>query len=195
MHALYLPTSLPSLNSIQSTRKIHDCTHTHTHTHKDQHRIFCLPLKTFLIFLECEYFSHLYHCHEVQIALINLTIPPPWSQWWNTCPTFRNLSWFLRLSRASQILLVVNNQLANAGRHKRVEGLIPGLGRSPAGRQTTHSSILACRIPWTEEPGGLWSIGLQRHDWSNLACTHTCKRLSKLEQEKMTSGVWKAIEI
>ena len=25
----------------------------------------------------------------------------------------------------------------------------------------THSSILACRIPWTEEPGGLCSIGLQ----------------------------------
>ena len=31
----------------------------------------------------------------------------------------------------------------------------------------THSSILAWRIPWTEEPGRLWSIGLQRvgHDW------------------------------
>ena len=26
----------------------------------------------------------------------------------------------------------------------------------------THSSILAWRIPWTEEPGGLWSTGLQR---------------------------------
>jgi len=26
----------------------------------------------------------------------------------------------------------------------------------------THSSILAWRIPRTEEPGGLWSIGLQR---------------------------------
>ena len=33
----------------------------------------------------------------------------------------------------------------------------------------THSSILAWRIPWTEEPGGLWSIGLQSHDWSVLA--------------------------
>ena len=32
----------------------------------------------------------------------------------------------------------------------------------------THSSILAWRIPWTEEPGGLQSIGLQRvgHDWT-----------------------------
>ena len=26
----------------------------------------------------------------------------------------------------------------------------------------THSSILVWRIPWTEEPGGLQSIGLQR---------------------------------
>ena len=34
----------------------------------------------------------------------------------------------------------------------------------------THSSILAWRIPWTEEPGGLQSIGLQRvrHDCSDL---------------------------
>ena len=33
----------------------------------------------------------------------------------------------------------------------------------------THSSILAWRIPWTEEPGGLQSTGLQRvgHDWAN----------------------------
>ena len=30
----------------------------------------------------------------------------------------------------------------------------------------THSSILAWRIPWTEEPSRLWSVGLQRvgHD-------------------------------
>ena len=27
---------------------------------------------------------------------------------------------------------------------------------------TTHSSVLAQRIPWTEEPGGLWSTGSQR---------------------------------
>ena len=35
----------------------------------------------------------------------------------------------------------------------------------------THSSILAWRIPWTEEPGGLQSTAPQRvrHDWSNSA--------------------------
>ena len=41
--------------------------------------------------------------------------------------------------------------------------------------KVTHSSILAWSIPWTEEPGGLWSIRLQKagHDWSALPCTHT----------------------
>ena len=35
----------------------------------------------------------------------------------------------------------------------------------------THSSILARRIPWTEEPGGLQFMGSQRvgHDCSDLA--------------------------
>ena len=39
----------------------------------------------------------------------------------------------------------------------------------------THSSILAWRIPGTEEPGGLQSTGSQRvgHNWSYLACMHT----------------------
>ena len=37
----------------------------------------------------------------------------------------------------------------------------------------THSSILTWRIPWTEMPGGLQSMGSQRvrHDWSNWAHT------------------------
>ena len=38
----------------------------------------------------------------------------------------------------------------------------------------THSSILAWRILWIEEPGRLQFIGLQRagHDWSDLAHTY-----------------------
>ena len=35
--------------------------------------------------------------------------------------------------------------------------LIPGLVRSPGGGHGNHSSILAWRIPWTEEPVGLYS--------------------------------------
>ena len=45
-------------------------------------------------------------------------------------------------------------------------GPIPGSGRSLEKEMATHSSILAWRIPWMEEPGGLQSTGSQRvgHD-------------------------------
>ena len=41
--------------------------------------------------------------------------------------------------------------------------------------KATHSSILAWRIPWTDEPGGLESMGLQRvgHDWAAHTHAHT----------------------
>ena len=39
----------------------------------------------------------------------------------------------------------------------------------------THSSILAWRIPWTEEPGGLQSMGLQRVALTEqLTLSHFC---------------------
>ena len=45
-------------------------------------------------------------------------------------------------------------------------GVIPGSGRSLEKEMATHSSILAWRVPWTEEPGRLQSTGSQRvgHD-------------------------------
>ena len=45
-------------------------------------------------------------------------------------------------------------------------GSILGSGRPLEKEMATHSSILAWRIPWTEEPGGLQSTGSQRvgHD-------------------------------
>jgi len=46
---------------------------------------------------------------------------------------------------------VVKNQSANTGD----TGLIPESGRSPGKEITTHSSVLAWEIPWTEEPDGL----------------------------------------
>ena len=39
---------------------------------------------------------------------------------------------------------------------------IPGSGRSLEKEMATHSSILAWRIPWTEEPDALQSMGSQR---------------------------------
>ena len=57
-------------------------------------------------------------------------------------------------------------------------GSIPGSGRSPEEGMAIHSSILAWRIPWTEEAGRLQSRGLQRvgHNLSDLACTHRSNR-------------------
>ena len=54
---------------------------------------------------------------------------------------------------------MVKNPSANAGG----VGSIPGLGKSPG---VGNSSILAWRIPWTEEPGRLQSMESQRarHD-------------------------------
>ena len=70
---------------------------------------------------------------------------------------------------------VVKNLPANAGDTGDV-GSVPGSGRSPGvgnGNLLQYSclensmdSILAWKIPWTEEPGRLQSLGLQRvgHD-------------------------------
>ena len=40
--------------------------------------------------------------------------------------------------------------------------LIPVSEDSLENKMATHSSILTWKIIWTEEPGGLWSMGLQR---------------------------------
>ena len=52
---------------------------------------------------------------------------------------------------------MVKNLPANAG-DIRDTGLTPGSGRSLEEGIATHSSIIAWRIPWTEEPGELQSI-------------------------------------
>ena len=39
---------------------------------------------------------------------------------------------------------------------------------------TTHSSILTWRIPWTEEPGGLESTGVQSQTWLKWFSTQAC---------------------
>ena len=68
-------------------------------------------------------------------------------------------------SWASQVETVIKNLPANAG-VIRDTGSIPGSEKSPEEGHGNHSSVLALRIPWTEEPGGLQSIGLHRvgHD-------------------------------
>ena len=51
-----------------------------------------------------------------------------------------------------------NTSVYNAGD----QGSIPGSGRSMVKEMAIHSSTIAWKIPWTEEPGRLQSMGLQR---------------------------------
>ena len=56
---------------------------------------------------------------------------------------------------------MVKNLSTRAGDTRHM-GLIPGLGRSLEKEMATHSNILVWKIPWTEEPGRLQSMGSQR---------------------------------
>ena len=62
------------------------------------------------------------------------------------------------LSLGFPVVLVVKNLPASAV-DIRDTASIPGSGRALGGGHGNHSSILAWRIPWTEEPGGLKSMG------------------------------------
>ena len=58
----------------------------------------------------------------------------------------------------------------------------------------TCSSILVWTIPWTEEPGGLQSIGFRRvrHNWNDSACTHYLHmehlKASYIQRTRVPSG-------
>ena len=66
------------------------------------------------------------------------------------------------------------NLLPSAG----VLGSVPGPGRFPGEGNGNHSSILAWRITWREEPGGLQSMGLQRVRHNGATNTHTLDQLN-----------------
>ena len=52
-------------------------------------------------------------------------------------------------------------------------GSIPGQDDPLEEGMATHSSILAWRVPWTEEPGRLQSMGSQRVGHNEATNTHT----------------------
>ena len=119
-------------------------THTHTHTHI---YFLCLPYK-----------------------LVVLARSVKWS--YETTSTFSvwslssHLSLFQPHIHASEGFpdgSVVKNLLAMQ------ESWVPSLGQEDPLKEemATHFSILAWKTPWTEDPGGLQSIGLQRvgQDW------------------------------
>ena len=74
----------------------------------------------------------------------------------------------------SQVVLAVNNLVANAG-DARVTGSIPGWGRCLEKEMVTYSSTLTQKIPWTEETGRLQSMRSQRvgHDSYTMPSDHS----------------------
>jgi len=88
-----------------------------------------------------------------------------WSQWniWYTGPLCSSIC--ATSGWASQVALLVKNPPADAG-DPSDSGWSLGQEDLLEEGMATHSSILVWRIPWTQEPGGLQSIGLQRvrHD-------------------------------
>ena len=79
---------------------------------------------------------------------------------------YENLLLSKHITGASLLAQMVKNLPTMQENHFWSLGLIDTLEKGMA----THSSILAWRIPWSEETGGLQSMGLQRiwHDWSDL---------------------------
>ena len=116
------------------------------------------------------YYIILYYIKGTEYSSLCYTIDPCWlSTTFLTLKfdlTWYTHGWFFPNSSAVKSLPA------------KQETQIRSLGtENPLGKgMATHSSILAWRIPWAEEPGGLPSIGSQRvgHDWSNLACMHAC---------------------
>ena len=83
---------------------------------------------------------------------------------------------------------------------RRRQMRVPSLGQEDPLEEemATHSSILAWRISWSEEPGGLQTMGKDRvrHDSSDLVSLHTyfvsmCNSflLSLLQKNQQTSGL------
>ena len=87
----------------------------------------------------------------------------------------------LHYSRASLVAQLVKNPPATR------ESWVWFLGREDPLEEhmATHSSFLAWRIPWTEEPGRLQSMGSQRfgHNWAtkHTHTTHTKKPITKAQ--------------
>ena len=87
----------------------------------------------------------------------------------------QQFAWFFR-NRKTYFRGCLGNSRGCSGKESacsagdtREAGLIPGSGKSSRVGMATHSSILAWENPWTEEPGRLQPMGLQRvrHSWAH----------------------------
>ena len=113
-------------------------------------------------------FTLRFHALEKEMALhssvLALRIPgtgkPGWAAVYGVAQSRTRLK---RLSSSSSSGRAITNPPASAG---DAETRVQSLSQEDCGEMATHASVLAWRIPWTEEPGGLQAMGSQRagHD-------------------------------
>ena len=94
--------------------------------------------------------------HKLSLTARQLTLVEEWA------------TRYFNGSRAFSCGLVVKNLPANAGDVARAAGSAPGSGRSPGGGNDNPLQYSCLEIPWTEEPGGLQSVGLQKDEDTTL---------------------------
>ena len=98
--------------------------------------------------------------------------------------------WWSRVIRASQVAQWVKNPPAMQETRVRSLAQEDALEEETA----THSSMLAWIIPWTEEPGGLQSMGSQKvgHDWAltySMKCWEMSSIVIQFEFNHMTTAL------
>ena len=125
-----------------------------------------IPLKPAMRIIKCKSWSYL-SCENVKIYIVF------WLPWW--------------LSRWRICLPCMSHRRPGFDPWDQEDPLEEGMA--------THSSVLAWRIPWTEEPGALQSTESQRvrHDWSDWARMHmyifSCRQKKK-KKRKTRDVLW-----
>ena len=150
---------------------------------------YILPMFSFRSFMvSCILFRSLNHFQFIFVYCIR------------ECSDFADLHEAIQLSQASMVAQLVKTLPAMRKTWVRSLGWEDPLDKGT----TTHSSILAWRIPWTEEPGRLQSLGLQRvrHDWATFTfiqlSQHTYQRdclcfivyFASFIVHELTTGLW-----
>ena len=98
----------------------------------------------------------------------------PWRRQWQTTSAFLPWEPHEQYEKA-----FASSPMQRPGSIKTIATVIITLEYSLEEEMSTHSSMLAWKIPWTEESGWLQSIASQRdgHSWSDLAHTYAWSRL------------------
>ena len=92
----------------------------------------------------------------------------PGMLWFMESQSQTGLSYWTELNWKFFLASLVAQRVKHLPGNEEYLGSVPGSGRSLEMEMAMHSSTLAWKMPWTDEPGRLQSMGSQRvlHDWA-----------------------------